>query len=299
MATLEEIEQAEVTELSVRQRVEAFYKGTDAIGHFAQEVIIPVLRGQIALKDHELAVTGTYYRMCLWIQSLVRMNSRIHYQGAASAARSLFELLLDVKLLAGDSDGSMTAKFHAFPTLDRFRVASQVVEYNDAQGDGTIEDTHQRNLVNTAGQKQAIAQLAIQHWGTNKTGKPQRPSHWSGLKIKERAIRLGPRYEQLYVESYPLMSWSVHAGSGGYAGLDADAIESCFGFSHSIAQRCFLEATELTAAVMHIKEAVEGFGDIFEDLRLTPGKVIVKEQARVIDEAREKIKGYQGNIIIP
>jgi hypothetical protein len=45
MATLEEILQAEVGQLSVRQHVEAFYKGTDAIRHFAQGVMIPVLQG--------------------------------------------------------------------------------------------------------------------------------------------------------------------------------------------------------------------------------------------------------------
>ncbi len=293
MATLEEIQKAEVTDLSVRQRVEAFYKGTDAIRHFAAEVMIPVLRGQLNLNDHESAVTGNYYRMHLWILSLVAMNSRVHFQGAASAARSLFELLLDVKLLERDSDGSMTAKFQAFPDLDRFRVANQVVKYNDAHCDSNIQDTLQRDSIQAPGKKQAIDQLARQHWGTTKAGNPKRPNHWSGMNVRERATHLGNKYEELYVEAYPLMSWFVHAGSACYRGLDEHALESCFGICHSIAQRCFLEATELTAAIMHITEAVEGFNDILEDLRLTPGKVIVKEQAQMIDQAREKAKTNQ------
>ena len=299
MATLKEIQQAEVSKLSVAKRVEAFYKGTDAIQHFAKEVMIPVLKGQVDLNDQERAVTGTYYRMYLWIQSLVSMNYWVHFQGAASGARCLFELLLDVKLLVQDSNGIMTARFHAFPEFDRFRVASQVVDYNDAHSNSSIKDQHQRKLINTPGKNQAIDQLAKQHWGTTKAGNPQRPSHWSGMNIRQRAIHLGSKYEEFYIESYPLMSWSVHAGSGSYTNLDEDALTSCFGLSHRIAQRCFLEATELTATAMHIKEAVQGFNDILQDVRHTPGKVIVEEQAQIINEAREKAKGNLGNIIDP
>src|SRR3989304_8438376 len=196
MATFEEIQQAEVGQLSVRQRVEAFYKGTDAIRHFAQDVMIPVLQGQLGLNDQERAVTGTYYRMYLWIQSLVAMNSRVHFQGAAAASRTLFELLLDGKLLAEDADGTMTGRFHAFPEMDRFRVAKAVVEYNDSHTGSTIEDTHQRSLVNTRGKEQSVDQLSTKHWGT------QRPMHWSGLRVKARARQLGTTYEELYVESY-------------------------------------------------------------------------------------------------
>ncbi len=297
MATLEEIQQAEVTQLSVRQRVEAFYKGTDAISKFAEEVMIPVLRGQLNLNDQEQAVTGVYYRMYLWILSLIAMNSRVHFQGAAAAARTLFELLLDEKLLVSDTTGSMIGKFHAFPEVDRFHVAKTIVDYNDTHQASSIEDTHQRQLVNTQGKEKAIDQQILQHWGTTRAGSPHRPRHWSGLTVKARSQQLGSVYEELYIESYPLLSWSVHSGSGSYSGLDEAAIESCFGHSHSIAQRCFLEATELTAELMHIKDAVEGFKDILENLRVTPGKVIVAEQARIIDEARQK-SGSQGRIIV-
>jgi hypothetical protein len=297
MATLKEIQQAEVSQLPVRQRVEAFYKGTDAIRHFAQEVMIPVLRGQLNLSDHERAVTGTYYRMYLRILSLVALNSRIHFQAAASEARGLFELLLDLKLLEDDRDGSMTARFHAFTEVDRFRVAKEVVDYNDTHPGSSIQDTHERNLVSKQGKQQAVDLLTAQNWGRTKAGNPHRPKHWSRLTVRARAARLGSDYEELYVKSYPLMSWSVHAGSASYAGLDEDAIESWFGLSHSISQRCFVEATALVARLMRIREAVEGFEDILETLRRTPGGVIVEEQARIIDQARANSAG--GRIIIP
>lgn len=298
MASLAELEQAEVTQLSVRQRVEAFFKGTDIIKQFAAEVMVPILCCQLSLNEQEEAVTGVYYRMYLWMLSLVSMNSRVHFQGAAAAARTLFELLLDEKLLVTDTNGSMIAKFHAFPEVERFRLAKAIVGYNDTHRGSGIDDVHQRQLISTMGKEQAVNQQASQHWGTTKSGNPYRPQHWSGLKVKDRAKRLGPQYEELYIESYPLLSWSIHSGSVNYAGLNEDAIESCFGLSHSIAQRCFIEATTLITELMHIKEAVEGFNDILKELRLTPGKVIVKEQARIIDEARQRTRD-QGTIIVP
>jgi hypothetical protein len=138
------------------------------------------------------------------------------------------------------------------------------------------------------GKQQAVDLMASKNWGNTKAGNPQRPMHWSGWTVKERAVRFGSKYEELYIESYPNLSWSVHAGSVNYAGLDEDAIESCFGLSHSISQHCFLEASAITARIMRINQAVEGFDDILEVLRLTPGKLIIEEQARIIDEARTK-----------
>ena len=52
MITLEELQElldADEPEYSVRERVEAFYKGTDSIGKFAEEVMVPILSGQLVV----------------------------------------------------------------------------------------------------------------------------------------------------------------------------------------------------------------------------------------------------------
>jgi hypothetical protein len=94
MVTFDELEKADVSDLPVRMRIEAFYKGTDALSQFTESKMIPILKGQINLSYKEKAIVGTYYRMYGSVRSLVAMNRRIHFQGAAAAARSLFELLL-------------------------------------------------------------------------------------------------------------------------------------------------------------------------------------------------------------
>ena len=288
MVTFHELEKADVSDLPIRTRVEAFYKGTDAVSKFAESVMIPLLTGQINLSDKERAIVGTYHRMYAWARSLVAMNSRIHFQGAAAAARSLFELLLDIKALATDETGELVERFHAFPEVERFRVAEKLVSFCDNHpNDMNPDDSHQRAFVSKPGKRQTVHQDIVKYWGTTRKGKPNRPEHWTGLKTPQRAHELGSEYEKLYVEAYPLLSWYIHSGSTGYAGLNTEAIEACFGWSHSIAQRAFLEATLVCAQEMKISAAIDWFQEAIADLRLTPGKVLVEEQIKVLEKAKQ------------
>lgn len=289
MVTFDELEKADVSDLPIKKRVEAFYKGTEAVSKFAESVMIPVLRGQLNLTDREQALVGTYYRMYAWIRSMVVMNGPIHFQGAAAASRSLFELLLDLKILATDKSSDSVDKFHAFPEVEKYRVAKNLVSFAAAHPRTTIHAIKkQSNFVNAPGRKQSIDASITKHWGTTGKRKPKHPKHWTGRSVRERARKLAQRYEELYLEVYPLYSWYSHSGSTGYAGLDEKALEACFGLSHRVAQKTFLEATLICAQKMRISSAIEGLRDILDDLRLTPGKVIVEEQLKVLEEDKQK-----------
>lgn len=287
MVTFDELEKADVSDLPIRKRVEAFYKGTDAISKFAESVIIPVLKGQLNLNDREIAIVGTYYRMYAWISSMVAMNNPIYFQGAAAAARALFELLLDIKMLGTDQTSKSIQRFHAFPEVEKFRVAQKLVRFCDNHPN-TIDRnlTTQRSFINSNERKRNIETSIRKHWGTTKEGKPNRPKHWTGKNIPARAHVLGPEYEELYFEAYPLLSWYIHSGSTGYVGVTQEALQSCFGWSHIIAQKAFLEATLICAQEMKISLALEGLPNMLEDLRLTPGKVLTEEQIKILKEAK-------------
>ena len=288
MITLEELLAADEPEVSARERVEAFVKGTDAIGKFAEEVMVPILTGQLDLEDRELAVTGLYYRMYLWIKSVISLDTRLHFQATATAARALFELLLDLKLLTCDTDGTMIAKFHAFPDVERFRVAKDFVRFSDQNNDIPFEDEHQRKLVRLPGKESQIEEIVVNHWGRKNNGRPNRPDHWSGMNIRERARRLGPSYEARYLHDYRLGCWSSHSGATNYAGLTAETLETMFGLAHSLAQGYFLEATVICAKVMHISRAVEGFHAMIEELEGVPGAVLTEIQVSRIEQAKKE-----------
>lgn len=285
MITFDELEKAEVSDLSVKTRVEAFYKGTDAVSKFAEKVMIPVLKGQLDLNIKERAIVDTYCRMYAWVRSMVAMNSYIHFQGAAAATRSLFELLLDIKMLVNDETGELIKKFHAFPDIDKFNRAKKIVSFCDEHRNNTqINDSIQRTFVNYVGRKQKNEKTILRYWGKNKKGDPKRPKHWTGENVRERACSLGLKYEELYVEIYSLLSWYIHSGSTGYVGLKEKDIENCFGYCHGLAQRMFIEATVICAKEMKLDVAVEWFYKAIENLRLTPGKVLVGEQIKFLEE---------------
>lgn len=286
MVTFDEILDSGEPDYTVRERVEAFFKGTDAIGKFSKEVMIPVLRGQLNLEDRELAIVGIYYRMYSWIQSMITLNHRLHFQAAATATRALFELLLDIKLLAGSSDSKMIDRFHAFPEIERFRVAKDFVAFADQHPDLALEDTHQRAWVEQPGKEQEIEDKIVKHWGRTRGGKPNRPEHWSGMNIRERARAFGDAYEEKYLYDYRLGCWSSHAGSTNYAGLQEETLENMFGLAHSLSQKYFLEATVICAKELHIAEAVEGFQDIIDELEQVPGAVLAEIQIAKIEEAK-------------
>lgn len=290
MVTPDELEKAELSDLSMRARAEAFYKGTAEISKFAQSVMMPLLAGQINLSDKEKAIVGTYYRMYFWIRSMVGMNSRIHFQATAAAARSLFELLLDMKILAMDKTGKLVKKFHAFPDVERFRVAENSVSFYDTHLNLTGRGiSRRRAFINKPGRRQRIHQTILEHWGTTKKGQPKRPKHWTGKEVPRRARDLGLlEYQELYVRVYPLLSWNIHSGSSSYAGFDEEGLEACFGVSHSVAQEAFLDATLICAQEMRISKALDWLPHVIADLRFTPVRILTKRSVNALRRAREK-----------
>lgn len=289
MVTFDEIEKADVSDLPVHKRVEAFFIGTKVLSEFAKSVIISVLYGQLNLSDREKAISGTYYRMYGWIRSMVVMNRREHFQGAAAAARTLFELLLDLKILATDETSDSVERFHAFPEVEKYRVAKKLVSFRDSHPNSTKDVSRQRKFLSSPGRKQKNDKAVIKFWGkTKKKGLPKHPKHWTGMSVFERARDLGIEYEELYHDAYPLLSWLIHSGSTGYAGLSEDALEAYFGRSHIIAQKTFIEATIICAEEFKISFLIKDLRIILEDIRLTPGKVIVEEQIKILENAKKK-----------
>lgn len=155
--------QAPTNSLPVSAIVEAYFQGTDEIRHFVVSVMQPVLRGQLSLNSRETAIVGTYYRITAWLKALGELDSLPHYQAVAAAARSLFELLLDMKLIQSDSTGQMVNRFHAFPDVERYRAASKLVSYCDSTHNTRIQIANQRQFVDGPSKKDAIDTLIVTH----------------------------------------------------------------------------------------------------------------------------------------
>lgn len=291
MVTIEDIKKADFNQLPVSKRVEAFYKKTDLISQYVQEELVPVIKNQIDLDDREKAIVGTYFRMCAWIYSMVAMNGPIHFQGAATAARSLFELLLDIKILADDNIGECVNKFHHFPEIARFNSAKKLVNFcNSHPSQSKINDFRQRNFLKGGKKEREIQKIIDKHWGKDSKGKQRKPNkldHWTGMDARKRARSIGDHYESLYAQHYPRLSWYIHSGSAGYDNLNADDIEICFCLSHILAQDVFFEATTICAKEIKLIQALDDFYDEIKNIERAPGWIVLDELMKSLDNQGE------------
>ncbi len=297
MVSYDDLKNADTSNLPLSVRVEAFFKGTDAIGYFAEKKVIPQLDALQSLSivsgknlsNRDIAIIGTYERMYLWVRSLSVMNSRQHFQGAASATRALVELLLDLKLFQSDSSGEYLKKYIAFLEVSKFRSAIKLVSFCDQHASETkLNSTHQRAFLKNGAKQIEVENTVRTLWGTKRSGDPNFPDHWSGMDTRSRARHLDAvfktiEFEELYIESYPLGSLYVHADPTGHLNLSEDTFESIFGLCHSIVQRLFLEATILCAQEMNLDLAIPQFTKMIDELRNTTGYCLVEKQIEFLN----------------
>lgn len=279
MISFDELVNADVP---LKGLVDAFFDGTRCINDFANKVMIPLLGALLQPSPNELAIRDTYYRMCLLLRSIAILNDLQHLQSVASATRSLFELSLDIKILAADSSGDATQKYHAFPEIERYRAAEQLIKFAETNPNFDVALSNEKQFYDNQERKERIASFTKK----DKNGKIRYPQHWTDTDARQRAIKVD--CEDLYVEAYPLLSWHIHAGAAGTSGISKEGLEACFGFCHSLVQRIFINATTTCAKVTRIFDAIDYFNKWMESLRLKTGELIVDTQIKLLEEAKQQ-----------
>lgn len=286
----EELQRFEMAKVPLAEQVKAFAESSEH-ARFLASHLNPLLESAMAMgpTDKEKAVVGCYYRTYAWMATLAVLRDPIHFQAVASGARSLFELWVDLKLLVDDSTGRNVERYHAFPRAVRFRAARKIVEFSDKDPSLKVGCVHQRMLVSDPSKEQEIDSLVVRLWEKDKKGAPNYPRHWSGKGLAARIPPGATEMERIYSEHYPLLSWYVHSGSAGYAGLDENALRCCFALSHTIAQQASLGSIELMAKEMKIMQAVEWLPDAIEKTRLAPAMLLLQK----------KEEGAQDGVVAP
>jgi hypothetical protein len=272
--TIEELLNAPIDDLPSKIVVDAYFDGTNFMHEFSREVMLPLLRTLLGPSPQEIAVRDTYYKMALLVPAILKLNSLEHFQSVAVVTRSLFEHWLDLIILAEDVNGDAVRKYNEFPEIEKFRVAEQlVVLANKNPGLIKMDISAQRAFYSDPSRAKKIATLVKQA----ANGKRRYPDHWTDRNLRQRAIDVG--VEGMYVETYPSLSWYVHAGATGTAGLGRDGFEHVFGYCHSLIQRIFIDATSRCAKATKIS-GLDYFDSWMQSIKLKTGEIIVGEQIR-------------------
>jgi hypothetical protein len=261
--------------LPLKTIIDAYFDGTKHMHDFGREVMIPQLKALLGPNPKEIALRDIYFKMHLLLGSAVTMNRLDHFQSVAALTWSLFEVHLDMKILAADKTGDAVKRYNEFPEIERYRRAQQLVAF-DAQHPGQIKQdlSAQRAFVSDPARHASVA--------TAIGAKKRYPEHWSGMNARDRARRVGQ--EALYVEVYALLSWYVHAGAAGTAGMGKEALESVFGICHGLIRRVFLDAIEVCAKATKISELDEYRGWM-TSLETKTAELIVSER-KLLDAKR-------------
>ncbi|MEO8496168.1 MAG: DUF5677 domain-containing protein [Planctomycetota bacterium] len=259
--TLESSSQSQdVEDLPLETQLRAILSGTEGVFEFAREHVVPVVRDQLSKNKYESVFSATYYRMCLWFEAIVVLKDPRHFQLAQSASRSLFELLIDVKLLIRDP--TAVEQVNAFTRVERFRRAHRLNTFlNEHPSVDKSGYSAEIKHATDPATRVEIDSLREQHWGRDSKNKLIWPKHWSGKDAARRAADLGLEFEERYISDYSFQSWYTHPGLAGIAGLSGGDLTKAFAIAHLVSQRSFSRATEAVASEFRLFDAIPGLRD--------------------------------------
>jgi hypothetical protein len=268
--------------LPIETQAQAVFDGTVALHQLLDTQVIPVIQSVVNPSSYELALQGIFYRMFAWSHTLNALNKGVHIQAVCGAARSMFELLLDIKGLiaarkrsAADADEA-AQKFHAFTKVERVRTARMTVEHHDKQnGFDPTKHVSERALLSDPVRMDECKNLQASFWGYQK-GKLVQPSGWENLTVADRARNAGQKYEDFYRYMYPRLSWFLHSGAAGFSGIDGDGFIGGFALAHSQCQDMLVDATEEIANELHLFASNPVLKENLSIARSIPGQSIVK-----------------------
>jgi hypothetical protein len=268
-----------IDNLSIDFKSNVFYGVSKSIHVLSKEKVIPVLRHQFKLSNSEMAVVGIYFRIHGWLESVSLMNTIACFQGVAAAARSIFELVLDLEMLINDPTGERLKKFNAFPVMDRADAAEKCLNFfkKNKQTPQIFREEHLVGAI--VSNKVEVDKNRIELWNQPEHGKVK---HWSGVNdIRKRAKGVSQEYENLYIEFYPLLSWSIHPGSTLYGGKSTEALQSYFRFSHGFVIRSSANAIRMVSRVFHLAKVIQSLDIYLNELKDKPYEIMVEESEKL------------------
>ena len=196
------------------------------------------VRPRVETKEHhpprEFAVVATYLRSLAHIGTLIQLNNPSHFQAIAMAARSIFELAVDIRLI--DRIDNAPEKYAAFSDFERLRAARRIVAFHAT---GKVEERIKHLWVYEKFIKEhaeLIDARAKALW-PNQT----KPPHWSGIDLRQRAMSLASPFDEMYDVHYAELSWYTHPGVGAIASLEANVYPLVCATAYGVAARCYRE----------------------------------------------------------
>jgi hypothetical protein len=211
--------------------VERFYTALKSLNEFDKLEVQGVVAGALSKNERETCIWQMYMRGRANVQSLLSLKQAMDFQAIVTITRTLFESAVDAKLV--DAIPDAIVKINVFSQVEKLRSAEKTVAYKKAHPNSKVDPTIQAAFV--ANNKAAIDARRNALWPGVKP-----LTHWSGMNLKDRTLKLGDPFAETYEIKYQQMSWYTHAA--GLTGFDltAKSFGLLAGIHYELACMCYM-----------------------------------------------------------
>lgn len=205
------------------------------------------------LDSQQGAIYGIYLRICGQVQSLLRLKHS-DFQAINMVARSIFELALDLRLLADQKVLQGSEKLRAFHEVELLKTARRIIEFKKRTG-ADIDTTVEERYVEQNAER--ITNLRDTIW-RRKPG-----THWSGYRLfPERVELAGHPFDRWYAGYYSKLSWNVHSGLAGFRGISEEGLFIQATLATLLAGRCYRVALDATMVGTGVEVNTENWSNL-------------------------------------
>src|SRR6266849_4777279 len=174
----------------------------------------------------------------------------------------------------------------AFTRVERYRVAKRLVDFyasHPLPPDFNIAE--QRRVCSDAAEEAAVEALIVQYWGRDRNGDLNWPIHWSCFRdARGRARHVAESWEERYVRYYYVLSWHVHSGAVGVAGLAQDVFDIFVADAHRLIRDSVIDSYGILGHELHLAGAIERWPETVEFLRNVSGFTLVDLRLQALGE---------------
>ncbi len=203
-----------------------------------------VVKGMLSLTERETCFVATYYRAALDAHSLVVLNDPKHFEAIAQLSRTLFELAVDMRLLAVIDRGA--EKMMAFSDLERLKSAREVVSLGETDREASLAARYLHD------REASITERRRELWPNI-----DRLNHWSGMDLPTRVKALREPFSEMHTAHYRRLSWYVHSGLAGVLSFERDAFEAVAGIALQVAAECYEDILRAVIVEIQLSKVVE------------------------------------------
>jgi hypothetical protein len=237
------------SEITPAERASMCHAALEESWNFVQREFIGSLMGKENGRTKRTALLYSYGRMYMWIHSMVKLGSKNnksdvaeHCHALGGCLRAVYEIFLDINLLANDIVNKGIERFFSFEEIERFRIAKNSLDLHKEFNHLSQKQIELMKPFVNGGEP---TNMVMQLWGKTKKDKPNRPKHWTGKTVIERAKDLGKEFVRICQHCYHYCNWSIHSQYSEFLVADKNRALLFVAHAYNMANEILLGSTDV------------------------------------------------------